>query len=88
MSVSLCFRKTPKKVKEIDSCGHPIKGIFARKFYGHDGSLNGEKVTLDDEYLDWLYGVRDMLNSNDDVTTINKMISIILAGRTVDIWIG
>ena len=94
MSSTLLFRKTPRPPKEFGLCGQPLKGVFARQFYGHDGSLCGGIVTIGTESLGWLQGVKcsysghhpDDKDLREIVSLLDKIIETINDGRTVDMW--
>jgi hypothetical protein len=87
MSSTLHFRKTPRALKEIGSCGLPLKRVFARKFYGHDGSLGGDVIRMDEEELEWLKGVRDSeVGDDSDQRLLDKAIELIESGKSIDMW--
>jgi hypothetical protein len=87
MSSVLCFRKTPTATSELGSCKKPLKAIFARRYYDHDGSCGGDMLILTGGDLEWLRGVRDgMLEINDHSKLMDKIIQTIEGGNTVDMW--
>jgi len=89
VSSTLCFKKTPTDIKEIGHCKLPLKAIFARRYYDHDGSCGGGEITLTGNDLEWLRGVRDGMNDGqdkDDVRLMAKIIQLIEGGDTVDMW--
>ena len=88
MSSTLCFRRTPKSTDEFAHVKQPLKGIFARRYYDHDGSLGGGLMTLSETDLDWLRGVQAGFTSSDpsERKALDRIIEIIEAGDTVDMW--
>lgn len=90
MTSTLTIRKTPKPVKHTEfRFKQPFKGVIARKFYDHDGSLSGEFITLSGVDLNWLEGVIDGFNGEkSDIRDLEKIQRYIQEGHTIDIWIG
>lgn len=84
MSSSLYWRPV-KPIKRHGGYGHPLKGIIAKKFYGHDGSLSGGDITLDETHIKWLEGVKDALY--DCVDDANELIDGIRQYGEIAIWI-
>jgi hypothetical protein len=71
------------------SCIMPLKAIFAKKFYDHDGTLGGRTEVLAPEHLDWLRGVKDSIDNgdnDDDVGLLNKIIAVLEDGGYVEMW--
>ena len=89
MSSTLYFRKSPPKKPHFGACKHPLKSIFARKFYERDGSLSEDMLTLGADELGWLQGLRDgRWGNNSDQKTLDKIVKLIEEGHTVDMWIA
>jgi hypothetical protein len=87
MSSTLYFRKTPKAPAEFGSFSQPLKGVFARRFYDHDGSLGGDLITLELRHLEWVCGVRDSgVGDRGDRKTLDMIIEALKSGETVDMW--
>lgn len=88
MSSTLIARVNPLPTDEKEwHFGQQLKCVFARRFYDHDGSLGGGRMTLDDQHLDWMEGVRDGWGTDDDqLQRLCEMIEQIKEGRTIDIW--
>lgn len=87
MSSTLCMRITPKPSNDEWHFKLPVKAIFARKFYDHDGSLGGGMLTLTVEHLEWLEGVLAAgqfdKKHHDDLEAIA---AVLRGGGTVDMW--
>lgn len=88
MSSTLCFRKTPKRTDKEDlHCKQPLKGIFARRYYDHDGSLGGGVQTLTISDLRWLQGVQAAFKGDEhDSKLLNRVIELLESDETVDMW--
>jgi hypothetical protein len=87
MSSTLHFMKTPRPEEELGSCKVPLKSIFARKYYDHDGSCGGGLMTLGVVDLEWLKGVRDAGSiQGDQMRLLRDIITLIEEGETVDMW--
>lgn len=77
MSSSLYYEQV-EPVDPKGGWGHPLKGIFARKYWGDDGSLGGGEVilTLDDiQFLETINLCYE--NDKDTVKAVNEMITAI-----------
>ncbi len=87
MTSTLCVRKTPKPTKDEWHFKQPIKGILARRFYDHDGSLGGGMITIGGEHLEWLEGVQ-AAGSFDarDTIDLNAIIDVLRNGGSIDLW--
>lgn len=87
MSSTLIVRQTPKTIKDELTFKQPIKGIIARKFYEHDGSLGGSQITIGNEYIDWFEGVLAGVKIEpDERIKLEKIIDILKSGNTIDMW--
>lgn len=88
MSSTLCFRKTPKKVDREDlHCKQPLKGIFAERYYDHDGSLGGDIQTLTVSDLPWIQGVRAAFRGDErDRKLLDRIVELLESDETVDMW--
>ena len=91
MSSTLCMRKTPKPTKDEWHFELPIKGIFARRFYDHDGTLGGGLVTIGPDDLSWLEGVIGGLATagtldKKELADLRAIREHIHEGGTVDMW--
>ena len=87
MSSTLCIRKTP--VPPRDSVWHfklPVKGVIARKFYNHDGTLGGEMITIGPEHLEWFEGV--LAAGRFDEIEARKLREVVAALQdgSIDMW--
>jgi hypothetical protein len=81
------MRITPKPTTADWRFKQPVKAIFARKFYDHDGSLGGGVVTLTLVDLPWLEGVLDAGTLDPRYRADLEAIAMALrAGDTVDMW--
>ncbi len=92
MSSTLSARITPRYCNDYVIASCSLKGIFARKFYDHDGSLNGKLLTLGDEYLSWIEGLLSGLKLGGNSEKCDKeflqfLIDNIIENDSVDIWI-
>lgn len=70
----------------------PVKGFFARRYYDHDGSLCGGKITIGQDDLVFLNGIVDLVSVAASIDKrercyLEEVIEIIKAGDTIDIWI-
>ena len=92
MTSTLFARKTPKRLAGF-CFKQPVKGFFARRYYGHDGSKCGGKITIGgQDDLVFLNGIVDLVSVAASIDKrerryLEKMIEIIKAGDTIDIWI-
>jgi len=87
MSSTLCMRITPKPDKDEWHFKQPVKAIFARKFYGHDGSCGGGVVTLTPDELPWLEGVLDAGTFDQkDRKDLEAIARVLRSDNTVDMW--
>jgi len=87
MSSTLVMRITPKPTKNGWHFKQPIKGMFARRFYDHDGSLGGGVFTLTSDHLDWIDGVIAAGRFDDkDAKDLEAIAKAIRNGETVDMW--
>jgi len=87
MSSTLYFKRTPKPgTGRLGSCKQPLKGIFAKRYYDHDGSGGGGMLIINEYDLEWLRGVRAATTENADRTLLDKIIKEIEDGNTVDMW--
>ena len=89
MTTTLCVRETPETRDTDWSFKQPLKGIIARRYYAHDGSLSSGKVILDSTDRLWLEGVLAAFGRGDegDKTGLKWIINTIDQGHTVDMWI-
>lgn len=80
MSTTLYWKKVPKKECNLGHEKHPLKGILAKKYYDHDGSLNGcEKIltlSKDGEFIEALMfaGIEGAKNLYDDLKKYGELI--------------
>lgn len=87
MTSTLCARKTPRPTKDKWHFKQPVKGIFARRFYGHDGSLGGQLMTIGADDLSWLEEVIGAGGfSKKDMKDLRAIRDYIHDGGTVDLW--
>lgn len=87
MSSTLCIRKTPKPTKDEWHFKLPIKSLIARKFYDHDGSLGGGRITVGAEHLEWLEGILAAGNFEPkDRKDLEAIVQILRDGDTFDMW--
>ena len=87
MSSTLCIQKTPIPCKEEWRFKLPVKGYIARKFYDHDGSCGGGKITIGPEHLEWFEGVLAAGNFDpQDRKDFEAVVSVLRDGKTIDMW--
>ena len=87
MSSTLCIRKTPKPTKEQWHFKYPIKGLIARKFYDHDGSLGGGTITVGPEHLEWFEGVLAAGSfDKSEAREFEEIVGVLRDGGTIDMW--
>lgn len=83
MSSSLYWRPAPKGVPEPRDLPEQLKKALANRFWGHDGSLLGEEVELDERIVPYLDGLSDgRVDGADD------LIAAIRAHGEILLWIG
>ena len=87
MSSTLCIRRTPKPDENEWRFKLPIKGLIARKFYDHDGSLGGQQITVGPAYLGWFEGILAAGHFADtECRALEQIIEILREGDTIDLW--
>lgn len=88
MSSTLCIRKTPKPPRSNEwHFKQPIKGVLARKFYDHDGSLGGGMLTVGPEHLEWFEGVLAAGNfESSEKRELESVADVLRDGGTIDMW--
>ncbi len=86
MSSTLLFRKTPRHGTELAAVGYPLKAIFGRKYYDHDGSCGGDVLTLTSADMPFLEGVVLSVGDEKAKKIVQKIIDLIENGETVDMW--
>lgn len=57
--------------------GYPVKGIIAKKFFGHDGSCAGGPIEVDSGALEWFYGVLDATTDKEVESAMRELIEAI-----------
>ena len=87
MSTLLKVRKAPVRVDSTSTIGHPIKGIVAKRFWGHDGSLCGAPIIVTDKDLDWFEGVLAASVSKEDRRFLREVCRLIETYREAEIRI-
>jgi hypothetical protein len=71
----------------MDSTGHPLKGIFARRYFGTDGSYGNGLVRLTEKDVDWLDGlIEGGKFEKSDMRLLVKIRETLKSGSTVDMW--
>ena len=81
------MRVTPKPTDTEWSFKQPVKGLFARRYYDHDGSLGGGMRTLSLADLDWIDGL--IAGGKFDADDLNRLQTIadkLREGETIDMW--
>jgi len=87
MSSTLYITRNIFNEKATIGFKQPIKGIIARKFYDHDGSLGGGFITIGPDYLDWFEGVLAAYpRMDDDERDLQKIVNILREGDSLDMW--
>jgi len=89
MSSTLFIRKTPKPTKNEIAFKQPIKGIIAGRYYDHDGSLGGGKITVGPEDLPWFEGVlaaRPRSADAKDWRDFERVVEMLRDGESIDMW--
>lgn len=87
MSSTLCIRKTPKPDKNEWHFKLPIKGLIARRFYDHDGSLGGNLLTIGAEHLAWFEGILAAGKfAETERRDLEKIVEVLRDGDTIDMW--
>ncbi len=87
MSSTLYIQRTPKPSRDIKHFKLPIKAIIAKKYYEHDGSLGGGKITLNANELSWFEGILAAGNFDEkERNDLDFIIQILRDGETIDMW--
>ena len=86
MSSSL-YWKPVVPVTSYGGYGHPLKGVIARKFFDHDGSLSSGPITFTDDDIRWLEGARDAFEKDEHQKPFNELIAAIQHHGAISIWI-
>lgn len=87
MSSTLCIRRTPKPEPDEWHFKLPLKGILARKFYDHDGSLGGGMITIGDEHLSWFEGLLAAgAFDKKDKADLLAIVEHLRDGGSIDMW--
>ena len=88
MSSTLCIRKTPILSPDAIRFKQPIKGIIARKYYDHDGSLGGGLITVSPKDLLWWEGVlaAGPRVEPSELRELEWVIKTLQDGNTLDMW--
>ena len=87
VSSTLCIRRTPKPDDDEWHFKLPVKGLLARKFYDHDGSLGGGMQTIGPEHLEWFEGVLAAGQfDNGDGAKLHQVVEVLREGGTIDMW--
>ena len=68
-------------VPAIQENGTPLpkalKYIVARRWWGHDGSLGGDKRVLTSAHVSYLEGMRDGTTDQDVINGVNELLKAI-----------
>lgn len=87
MTSTLFIRKTPKPKKEPWAFKLPVKQYIARRFYDHDGSCGGGRVTVGPEELSWFEGILEAASLDPkDRRDLEAVINVLREGETIDMW--
>lgn len=83
MSSTLYWRPAPKDVPAPRDLPTGLKWALARRLWGHDGSLNGDEIELDEAIVPYLEGLAD-----GGVEGAADLIAALRAHGTVLLWIA
>lgn len=87
MSSTLCFRVSPKPTDTEWAFKLPVKQIFARRYYDHDGSLGGGMKVLTFSDLPWLDGVLAAANYLErDMSALRAIADRLREGEAIEMW--
>lgn len=87
MSSTLNIRRTPRPSSDDWHFKQPLKGLIARKFYDHDGSLGGGMITIGPDNLEWFEGVLAAGQfENTDRRDLEQMVEHLRVGGSLDMW--
>jgi hypothetical protein len=83
MSSDLYWRPAPEPPADPPTLPEGLKKIIAQRFWGHDGSLNGQPVMVDRSSIDYFSGLADA-----DVDGAQDVIDAILKHGRIELWIA
>jgi hypothetical protein len=87
LSSTLFIRRTPRPTKNVWSFKLPIKHYIAKRFYDHDGSCGGGRITIGQEHLDWFEGILIAAQlSETERKEFEDVVDILREGDTIDVW--
>jgi len=79
MSTTLYWRPDYKDKNELDDT---LKYIFAKRFWGQDGSLTSSKVRVNENDIDYLQGLVDAGRKS-----AKELIEVIRKHGTILVWL-
>jgi hypothetical protein len=65
-----------------EGLAYELKRVMARRYWGHDGSLNGEEIEFDEETIPYLYGLIDA-----GIDGAEELRAAIVKHKRVVVWI-
>jgi hypothetical protein len=83
MSSSMYWRPVPKDLPRPELLSYDLKHRLARRFWDHDGSLNGEPIEFDATQIPYLEGLAD-----GGVEDAQELIDAIREHGSVHVWIA
>jgi hypothetical protein len=87
MSSSLYWRPVPREVPPANSLPYGLKKALARRYWDHDGSLNGDMIEISEADVPYLEGIRDAA-SGEVSEGAAGLIEAIREYGAVEIWIA
>jgi hypothetical protein len=85
MSTSLYWE--PIKPQRSKSLGQQLKYIFGPRYWGHDGTCNGEEIILSGKEIPYLTGISDGTRDTEIKGDIDVLIEAIQKYGSVKIWL-
>lgn len=87
MSSSLYWRPAPKEEPPAHDLPFGLKKAISQRFWGHDGSLYGDKVEMGASVIPYLEGLADG-GTEEIADGARELIAAIRKHGTVEVWIG
>ena len=86
MSTSLYWEPVEPR-RDLKSLDNGLKYIFGPRYWGHDGTCNGEEIHLTASEIPYLAGIKDGSVDKDIRRSIDILIKAIQQYGSVKIWL-